>query len=164
MSIQDSFQIFGRPINGQLRQAEPRHIAGSQFDTENHGVLAGYNLTEVEIKTFAFADGSKYLSIDNAVPGPIPKPLQFTMVKNTDFIGSLESNPYKFQHFDISDITLFVNGKQFPIEGLTLGMDHEKTSVLGYRTLFEASSIHHSKTGHANNTLYVYKRLFHVTI
>jgi len=26
-------------------------------------------------------------------------------------------------------------------------MDHEKTSVLGYRTLFEASGIHHSKTG-----------------
>jgi len=40
-----------------------------------------------------------------------------------------------------------MNGKQFPKEGLTLGMDHEKTSVMGYRTLFEASGIQHLNTG-----------------
>ena len=34
------------------------------------------------------------------------------MVENTDVIGSLESNAYKFQHYDISDNSLFVNGKQ----------------------------------------------------
>jgi len=40
-----------------------------------------------------------------------------------------------------------VNGKQFPNKGLTLGMDHVKTPVMGYGTLFEASGIHHSNTG-----------------
>ena len=60
--------------------------------------------------------------MDDAVLGPITKRLLFTMLKNTDFNGSLDSNPYKFQHYDISDISLFVNGKQFPNEGLTLGM------------------------------------------
>jgi len=99
------------------------------------------------MKTFTIAVGSKSLSIDNAVLGAIPKRLLFTMVKNTSFIGSLDSNPYKFQHYDISDFSLFVNGKHFPNEGLTLGMDHEKTSVMGYRTLFEASGIHHLNTG-----------------
>jgi len=34
-----------------------------------------------------------------------------------------------------------------PSEGLTLDMDHEKTSVMVYRTLFEGSCIHHSNTG-----------------
>jgi len=69
------------------------------------------------------------------------------MVKNTDFNGSLDSNPYKFQHYDISDFSLFVNGKYFPKEGLTVGTDRENTSVMGYRKLFEASGIHHSNTG-----------------
>jgi len=55
-----------------------------------------YNLTGVELKTWTFAAGWKSLSIDNAVMGPIPKRLLFTMVKNTDFNGSLECNPYKF--------------------------------------------------------------------
>jgi len=35
-------------------------------------------------------------------------------------------------------------------------MDHEKTSVMGYRTLFEISGIHHSNAGHqiTNDTLF----------
>jgi len=104
-------------------------------------------MTRVELKMFTFATASKSLSIDNGFEDPIPKRLLFSMVKNTDFNGSLDSNPYKFQHYDIRDFSLFVNGKQFPNEGLTVVMDHEKTSVMGYRKLFEASGIHHSNTG-----------------
>jgi len=40
-----------------------------------------------------------------------------------------------------------VNGKQFPNEALTVDMDHEKTSVIDHRFLFQASGIHHSNTG-----------------
>jgi len=128
-------------------RTNPTILLAHTATLKSRGSLARYNLTRGEIKTFIFAAGSKSLSIENAVLCPIPKRLLFTMVKNTDFIGSLDSNPYKFQHYDISDISLFVNGKQFPNERLTLGMDHEKTSVMGYRTLFEASGIHHSNTG-----------------
>jgi len=66
------------------------------------------------------------------------------MVNNTDFIGSLDSNAYKFQHFDISDFSQFLNGKHFPNEDISLGMDYEKNSVVGYTTPFEASGIHPS--------------------
>ena len=59
---------------------------------KNGRSLARYNLTRVELKTFTFAAGSKSLSIDNGILGPIPKPLLFTMVKNTDFNCSLDSN------------------------------------------------------------------------
>jgi len=58
--------------------------------------------------------------------GHIPKRLLFTMVKNADFIDRMDTNPYKFQNYDISNSSLFVNGKQYPNEGLSLGMDHEK--------------------------------------
>jgi len=105
-------------------------------------------MTRVELKTFTFSTGSKSLSMDNAVLGPVPKRLLFTMVKNADYIGSMDTNPYKFQHYDISDFSLFVNGKQYPNEVLSLGMDHEKTSVMVYRTLFEGSGIHHSNAGY----------------
>ena len=60
--------------------------------------LARYNQTRVEPKTFTFYVGSKSLSIDNAVLVPVHKHLLFSMVKRTDFIVSLENNPYKFQH------------------------------------------------------------------
>jgi len=58
--------------------------------------VSRYNQTRVELKTFTFAAGSKSLYIDNAVLGHVPKRLQFTVVKNTDFNSSLDSNPYKF--------------------------------------------------------------------
>jgi len=105
-------------------------------------------MTRVELKTFTFSAGSKSLSVDNAVLGPVPQPLLFTMVKNADIIGTMDTNPYKFQHYDISDFSLFVKGKQYDKEGLSLGMDFEKTSVMGYRTLFEGSGIHQLNAGH----------------
>jgi len=104
-------------------------------------------MTRVELKTFTFSAGSKSLSIYNAILGPVPKRLLFTMVKNAVFIGSQETNPYKFQYYDMSDIPLFLNGKQYPNEGLSLGMDHEMFSVMVYRTLFEGLGIHHSNSG-----------------
>ena len=69
------------------------------------------------------------------------------MVKNSDFLGSVTTNPYNFRHYGLVSFALNVNGNQIPIEVLSLGMDHEKTSVMGYRTLFEGSGIHHSKSG-----------------
>jgi len=74
-------------------------------------------MTRVEIKTFTFSAGSKSLSIDKAVLGHVPKRLLFTMVKNVNFIGTIHSNPYKFRHYDICDISLFVNGTQYYNEG-----------------------------------------------
>ena len=42
---------------------------------------------------------------------------------------------------------MYFNGKQIPSAGLSLDTRHEKTSVKGYRNLFEESGIHHSNTG-----------------
>jgi hypothetical protein len=39
---------------------------------------------------------------------------------------------------------MYVNGKQIPNEGLCTNFDHEKTSVMAYRTIFKVSGIHHS--------------------
>jgi len=69
------------------------------------------------------------------------------MVKNADFLGSVTTNPYFYRRYNMSSFALNVNGKQITTEGLSLGMDHEKTSVMGYNTLFEVSGIHHSKSG-----------------
>jgi len=69
------------------------------------------------------------------------------MIKNTDFRGSMVNKPFKFCHYELDSFTLFVNGKQVPSEGFSLGMYHEKTFIMGYRMLFEGSGIHHSNAG-----------------
>ena len=52
--------------------------------------LARYNVRRVDLKSFTFSAWSKSRSIDNAVLGPLPKRLLFTMIKNTDFNGSVD--------------------------------------------------------------------------
>jgi len=69
------------------------------------------------------------------------------MVRNKEFRGSVTTNPYNFRLYDLSSFALKVNGRQIPTEVLSLGMDHEKMSVMRYRTLFEVSGIHHSNSG-----------------
>jgi len=45
------------------------------------------------------------------------------MIKNADFIGPLDINPFKFRHYGISDFSIFVNRKLVPSEGLSLDTD-----------------------------------------
>ena len=79
--------------------------------------------------------------------GVLPKRLVFTMLKNTYFLGSKNSNPFNLRHYDLTSFAMYVNGRQIPSESLSLNMEDEKTSVGGYATLFEGSGIHHSNSG-----------------
>jgi len=151
MSMEAASKTTFKFLDAQLlvKRVKPDPVTPlAHIATLNTGALASYNMTGVELKTFTFSAGSKSLSIDNAILSRVPKRLLFTMVKDADFICTIDTNPYKFRHYDISDFSLSVNGKQYPNEGLSMGMDHEKTSVMGYRTLFEGCGIHHSNTGH----------------
>jgi hypothetical protein len=69
------------------------------------------------------------------------------MLANKDFVGNMATNPYRLQHFGLRKFAMFVNGKQVPGEGLNLDTGHEKTTVMGYKSLFEGSGIHHSNSG-----------------
>jgi len=69
----------------------------------------------------------------------------FTIINNAEFNVSVDINPYKFGHY-ITEFSLYVNGKRVPIEVLSLDMDYKKTFVMGYRTLFEGSGIHHTNS------------------
>jgi len=93
--------------------------------------LARYNLTRVELKTFTFSAGPQSLLIDQAVMGHIPKRLLFTMIVNNDFLGTINTNPYKFQHFGLRTFLTYVNGRQIPSESLSIDPGHEKTTVMG---------------------------------
>jgi len=55
-------------------------ILAAHNQTLNKGILARYNFTRVELKTFTFSSGSKSLSIGNAVLVTIPKRVIFTML------------------------------------------------------------------------------------
>jgi hypothetical protein len=71
----------------------------------------------------------------------------FTLVKNKDFLGTLDTNPFNFRNYDIRHFALYVNGNPIPSEGLHIDTGREKTTVMGCRMLFEASGIRYLNTG-----------------
>jgi hypothetical protein len=42
------------------------------------------------------------------------------MLDNTEILGSLTTNSFRFQHFDMDYFTLYVSGKQLPSGGIHL--------------------------------------------
>ena len=50
-----------------------------------------------------------------------------------DFLGSIDTNPYRFQDFGIRTYAMFVNCRQVP-ETPTFDAGH-KTSVMAYKTI-----------------------------
>jgi len=144
--LEDLFHILDAYLI--VRGVQPNPLALSAHENAlTQGALARYNITRVDFKTFTFPAGSKSWSIDNAVLGPLPKRLLFSFIKNADFNGSVDTNPYKFGYYVFSEFSFYVIGKLVPSEGLTLDMGHEKTSVMGYRTLFKGSVIHYLNSG-----------------
>jgi len=141
-----TFKFLGAELIVRLIRPTPT-ISVAHNEALSKGFLARYNFTRVELKTFTFAGGTQVLSTNNAVLGMLLNRLIFTMVKNTDFLSSRNSNPYNLRHYDLTNFTMYVNGRQIPSESLSLSMGHEKTSVKGYATLFEGTGIHHSNLG-----------------
>ena len=94
--------------------------------TLREGIIALYNFKRVELKTFTFSSGTQSLSLDNDVMRLILKLLLWTMVKNKEFLGSLDTKPYLFRQYDLRHFPLYVKGKQIPREPLYLDMSHWK--------------------------------------
>jgi hypothetical protein len=80
--------------------------------------------------------------------GRLPKRLLSAMVKNDEFLGTVSTNPYTFRQNNLTHFVMYINGRQVPTDGgLSLDMCHEKTSVMGFKSLFIGSGIHHSNAG-----------------
>jgi hypothetical protein len=96
------------------------------------------------------------LTLDNAIFGRTPKRIVFTMTKNSDFIGSKDSNPFNFEHYKLTYFSMNVNGRQLQSGGLSLDTNSETTPVLAYDTLFTGCCIHHADTGlQISHTMYL---------
>ena len=145
----DSNAVF-RILDAQLLlkrvRPNPAYLI-AQNSAIQAGAIERYNMSRVEIKTFTYAKGLQLLFIDNAILVPIPKSLLFVMIDNGVFLGFLTTNPFKFQHFDMTYFTLYVKGRQIPTGGLHLDTAREKGSVMAYRTFFDGSGIGHSNSG-----------------
>ena len=104
---------------------------------------AHYSVTLYQIKIFTASFGAQQISIDNAFIGPIPERIVIALVKNTTFVVSASTNPYHFQHCDMTNLVFYVNGVHLPSEPLTMDCSSPSGATRAYETLFSSTGIHH---------------------
>lgn len=82
---------------------------------------ATYRFKGSQLKTFFHPARTTNLMIPVAFSGKLPSTILFTMVKAADFNGDIGTNPYKFPHFGIQELSFFCNGveKRFQMDMTT---------------------------------------------
>lgn len=106
---------------------------------------AYYNINRVECKAMSIPTGQMTFNPDDIFLGQIPNRLILGMVENTAFNGSYTRNPFNFQHFNASQVGVYINGESSPMKALQL--DYAQSQYLkGYMSLFQGTgSLYHDK-------------------
>ena len=124
-------------------------LTPSVFDAINtvlNDKNAQYAITRTTPKVFTVPRGQQSQHIDNAFLGEIRKRITICMMDNDSYNGSYKKNPFNFQHYNLTQIGISVNGEEVPFKPLKLNFD-DKLFVTAYSTLFSGTGKLHGNSG-----------------
>jgi hypothetical protein len=90
-------------------KVNPGVILGHAKAMETRNAIYGY--TKCETKSYSLTTGQRTVYLDNLFQGNRPSKLVVGLVSAEGFNGSFTKNPFKFHHYDLSEITLVVDGE-----------------------------------------------------
>ena len=145
-------------------KVSPGVILGQAKALETRNAL--YPYTRVETKAYSIAKGTHAINLDNLFQMSRPSRLVFGLVSAEAFNGNYKKNPFRFQHFDVTDVAVVVNGETVPGRPLKVNFDEakERDYMSGYLALFEGTGRSGTDFGNgitpkeyaAGHTLFVY--------
>ena len=124
-------------------------IAPSPFNAINTVLkdsTVKYPITRVSPKVFTIAAGKQSENIDNAFLGELPKRIVIGMTDNDAFNGHYKKNPFNFQHYNLSQLGVYVNGEDAPQKPLKLDFDSNQF-IAAYNMLFTGTGKLHANSG-----------------
>ena len=68
------------------------------------------------------------------------------MMDNDSYNGNYKKNPFKFQHYNLTEIGISANGEEVPFKPLKLNFDN-KLIVTAHNTLFSGTGKLHENSG-----------------
>ena len=107
---------------------------------------AQYAITRTTPKVFTVPKGQQSQHIDNAFLDEIPKRIAVCMMDNNSYNGNYKKNPFSFQHYNLTQIRISVNGEEIPFKLLKLNFN-DKLVLTPYNTLFSGTGKLHGNTG-----------------
>ena len=106
---------------------------------------AQYTIMRTTPKVFTVSRGQQSQHIDNAFLGDIPKRIAICMMDDNSYNGNYKKNLFNFQHYNLTQIGISVNGEEVPFKLLKLNFD--KPFVTAYNTLFSGTGKLHGNSG-----------------
>ena len=118
-----------------------------------------YPIRRVECKVLTIPENLPNIRHDNIFSAIIPKSFVFGLVHVDAYNGTYDKNPYNFQHFKVTSVSLTANGQEIPFKQLTLKypgdlngeVDPAKDTELdfdeAYNTLFSGTGKIYSNAG-----------------
>ncbi|KAK3099732.1 hypothetical protein FSP39_008638 [Pinctada imbricata] len=106
-----------------------------------------YPLVRNEVKMNTIPTGSKEFYWDNMFPQAIPDRLVVGMVTQKGVNGDYTSNPFNFEHFNTTGISLSINGESLPGRPLQMDFGDNRNYVSAFVRLFEACGKWNKDTG-----------------
>ena len=113
-----------------------------------------YPIRRVVCKALSIAPGLPNVRQDNIFSGLVPTSFVFGLVDSNAYTGEYGKNPFNFKHYDVSTITLSVNGEEIPFKQLRLKFPsatnvREKSVdfLQAYNTLFSGTGKMFSNMG-----------------
>ncbi|KAK3108945.1 hypothetical protein FSP39_019467 [Pinctada imbricata] len=97
-----------------------------------------YNYTKTDVKMTTIAEKTSEFFWDDVWNGKRPSKMYVTFVKQAAVNGNFENNPYNFEHFDLSEIVLSINGEPLPIRPLKLDFGNNNNYVTPLCNLYQA--------------------------
>ena len=109
--------------------------------------LAAYPFHRTQVKTYNVASGEQVLEIQNMYNGVLPSVITVAFVKNSQFHGDIRANTYLFDHHDLTDASLWVNGEQCPSPSGYSGLDVASGDFADvYLNLYRRAAVWHGLT------------------
>ena len=118
-----------------------------------------YPIRRVECKILTIPTNVPNVRQDNIFSGLIPNSFVFGLVHVDAATGHYEKNPYNFQHFNVTSVSLTANGQEIPFKQLTLKYPKDDTGKIdpakdteldfdeAYNTLFSGTGKIYSNAG-----------------
>ena len=126
----DAFVCMGKPTQALLGETNPtlklldcslfvRKVKLSTNLLNAHGRAlqmsrAIYPIERPIIKVLNLPSGQSSFVMDNVILGQLPNKIIFGLVTNVAYNGHKEKDPLRFQHFDLTYLTININGESFP--------------------------------------------------
>jgi hypothetical protein len=108
-----------------------------------------YSYDKCQIHYFPYASGLNDLSVYSMFhTDKLPSYLVFGLVDNDGFDGSMSKNPFNFQHFDLKEFYLLVNGTSIPTQPVKLD-----TSSMDYHHVYVNEFLDKLKLKNSNDNI-----------